>query len=164
MPECPIFPGPTTWRLLPHWTLKCQPSLHSRRCYSSLALRLQRFLPQTAPSRQHGAGYEATISHVGPIFEIHGLLQSYNSLNQNPCTVLAYMVATCNNGCECPVLCVGELPLYDLSCPAFTIDPLGLTGTSYSLYSNEDDMCKCNTIAYSLISACSACQGGIWHT
>jgi hypothetical protein len=48
-------------------------------------------------------------------------------------------------------------------CAAFIIDPLGPTGTSYGINGNEGDMCRCNTVAYSLISACSACQGGIWH-
>ena len=30
-----------------------------------------------------------------------GLIQAYNSLNQNPCEVAAYLQSTCNGGCEC---------------------------------------------------------------
>jgi hypothetical protein len=29
-------------------------------------------------------------------------LQTFNSLNQNACTVAAYLMSTCNQGCECP--------------------------------------------------------------
>jgi hypothetical protein len=29
------------------------------------------------------------------------LIQEYNSLNQNPCEVAAYLQSTCNGGCEC---------------------------------------------------------------
>jgi len=30
-----------------------------------------------------------------------GLVQTFNTLNQSPCTVAAYLGATCNMGCEC---------------------------------------------------------------
>lgn len=30
-----------------------------------------------------------------------GLLQTFNSLNQNPCLVAAFLQSTCNMGCEC---------------------------------------------------------------
>jgi len=48
---------------------------------------------------------------------------------------------------------------------AFTINSL-LPGYSYTGPSGVDDsnMCKCNTIAYSLISACDACQSETWIT
>ncbi|KAI0064538.1 hypothetical protein BV25DRAFT_1989821 [Artomyces pyxidatus] len=69
---------------------------------------------------------------------------SFNSLGQNPCTVAAYLEATCNGG-------------------QFVIAPLQpdheYTGPSGP---DDGDMCKCNTVAYSLISACDACQGAAW--
>ncbi|KAF8477808.1 hypothetical protein DFH94DRAFT_755939 [Russula ochroleuca] len=68
-----------------------------------------------------------------------------NSLNQSACTVAAYMMSTCNGG-------------------SFDISPLLDTKHSYTGPSGNDDsdLCKCNTIAYSLISACDACQGSEW--
>jgi len=69
---------------------------------------------------------------------------SFNSLGQNPCTVTAYLNAICNSG-------------------SFSIPPLepnhhyiGPDGP------DNGDLCKCNTVAYSLISACDACQGNAW--
>ncbi|KAH9047436.1 hypothetical protein EDB83DRAFT_1461423 [Lactarius deliciosus] len=56
---------------------------------------------------------------------------SYNSLGQNPCNVAAYLEATC--------------------------------GTGRSLYrgpnAGQSNLCECNTVVYSLVSACGACQG-----
>jgi hypothetical protein len=48
---------------------------------------------------------------------------------------------------------------------AFTINSL-LPGYSYTGPSGVDDsnLCKCNTVAYSLISACDACQSSTWIT
>ena len=53
--------------------------------------------------------------------------------------------------------------LADSSLAVFTINPLKL-GHSYGGPSSADgsNMCKCNTIAYSLVSACAACQGADW--
>ncbi|KAN0114319.1 hypothetical protein V8E52_006815 [Russula decolorans] len=67
-----------------------------------------------------------------------------NSLGQNPCLVTAYLMGTCNDG-------------------SFTIDAL-IPGDKYPGPSGiqDSDLCMCNTVAYSLISACGACQGGIW--
>ncbi|KAI0297402.1 hypothetical protein BC826DRAFT_165512 [Russula brevipes] len=69
---------------------------------------------------------------------------SFNSMNQNPCTVAAYLLGTCNEG-------------------SFIIHPL-LPGYSYMGPSALDagNWCKCNTVAYSLLSACAACQGELW--
>ena len=46
---------------------------------------------------------------------------------------------------------------------AFTIPAL-LPQNVYAGPSGDDDsdLCKCNTVVYNLISACSACQGGQW--
>jgi len=69
---------------------------------------------------------------------------SANSLGQNPCTVSAYLESTCAGG--------------TFSIPA--LQP----GSSYSgpTGSDDSDLCKCNTVVYSLLSACDACQGGQW--
>jgi len=65
---------------------------------------------------------------------------SYNSLNQNACWVAAYMMATCYDG------------RFEVLQPPY-LGPYA---------SQSTDLCECNTIAYSLLSACSACQGGTW--
>lgn len=69
---------------------------------------------------------------------------SYNSLSQSPCFVAAYLAAVCNNG-------------------TFTIPAL-LPQHSYTGPNGQDndDLCKCNTVLYNLISACDACQGEPW--
>lgn len=79
-----------------------------------------------------------------PICTDSSLAWSYNSLQQNPCWIVAYLAAVCNNG-------------------AFVIPAL-LPQNSYSGPSGTDDsdMCKCNTVVYNLISACDACQGNPW--
>ncbi|KAH9054916.1 hypothetical protein EDB87DRAFT_1361132 [Lactarius vividus] len=70
---------------------------------------------------------------------------SFNSLDQNPCGVTAYMMSTCYHG-------------------GFAMNPLGLGDIAYAGPSREDvrdaGPCWCNTVAFSLISACSECQGG----
>ncbi|KAI0271934.1 hypothetical protein BGY98DRAFT_936902 [Russula aff. rugulosa BPL654] len=67
-----------------------------------------------------------------------------NSLEQNPCTVAAYLMATCSGG-------------------SFTLNAL-LPGDQYLGPTGPDDsdLCKCNTVTYSLLSACDACQGADW--
>ncbi|KAH9958294.1 hypothetical protein BC827DRAFT_609932 [Russula dissimulans] len=69
---------------------------------------------------------------------------SYNSLDQNPCLIAAYLAAVCNNG--------------EFSVPAL------LPQHSYNgpNGSDDDDICKCNPVLYNLISACDACQGDTW--
>ncbi|KAH9169672.1 hypothetical protein EDB89DRAFT_1448999 [Lactarius sanguifluus] len=64
---------------------------------------------------------------------------SFNTRGQNACTVAAYLMGTCNDG-------------------TFTIHAL-LPGKFYTV-SNDVANCECNMVAYNLLSACSACQGG----
>ena len=47
--------------------------------------------------------------------------------------------------------------------PAFTLDSLP-PGYSYTgpSGSDNDDICKCNSVVYNLMSACDACQGSPW--
>lgn len=101
--------------------------------------------------------------------------QSYNSLEQNPCKVAAYLEAVCNSGRASLFL-----P------PSFSFEYLCCSGTEYMLLrwttnaefsipallpdnhytgptvANTDNLCKCNTVVYSLVSACGGCQGGEW--
>jgi hypothetical protein len=92
--------------------------------------------------------------------------QSYNSLGQNPCTVAAYLMSTCNGGCELssslPCPCIFE-PCRLISFSAFAIKTLapGYHYTGPGGY-DDTDLCKCNTVTYSLLSACVACQGEEW--
>jgi len=69
---------------------------------------------------------------------------TYNSQEQSPCLVVAYLAAMCNSG-------------------SFSMSPL-LPQHAYNGPSGPDDgdTCKCNTVAYNLISACDACQAEQW--
>ncbi|KAH9009361.1 hypothetical protein EDB83DRAFT_2416633 [Lactarius deliciosus] len=71
---------------------------------------------------------------------------SFNSLDQNPCLVTAYLMATCYGG-------------------AFIVGPLLVVGDSYSSPTKEQvqeaNSCWCSTVILSLISACGECQDGL---
>ncbi|KAH9973145.1 hypothetical protein BGW80DRAFT_1459453 [Lactifluus volemus] len=70
---------------------------------------------------------------------------TYNSLNQNPCLVAAFLQSTCNGGS------------YDL--PALNL------GYSYAgPEAGYGDLCWCSTVVYSLLSACDACQNEPWFS
>ncbi|KAI6132221.1 hypothetical protein EDD16DRAFT_1535435 [Pisolithus croceorrhizus] len=64
-----------------------------------------------------------------------------NSKNQNPCLVAAYLNGVCFGG-------------------QFTVESLP-PGAEYSCPSgNYANACECNTVTYSLMSACATCQNG----
>ncbi|KAH9066328.1 hypothetical protein EDB87DRAFT_708702 [Lactarius vividus] len=69
---------------------------------------------------------------------------SYNSLQQNPCWVAAYLAAVCNNN---TIIITALQPQHYYTGPSGP---------------DDDDICKCNTVVYNLISACDACQGESW--
>ncbi|KAH9992127.1 hypothetical protein BJV77DRAFT_1003629 [Russula vinacea] len=70
-----------------------------------------------------------------------------NSLGQSPCEVAAYLQGVCDNGVfSIPVLVPGD-------------SYVGPTGSS-----DASDLCKCNTVVYSLMSACDACQDALWFS
>ncbi|KAI0250875.1 hypothetical protein BJV78DRAFT_526497 [Lactifluus subvellereus] len=71
---------------------------------------------------------------------------TFNSLDQNACTVAGYLESTCNFG-------------------SWNITAISAPGNVYLGPSGTDDgnLCKCNTVSYSLLSACSSCQGGSWQ-
>ncbi|KAI9459697.1 hypothetical protein BJY52DRAFT_356708 [Lactarius psammicola] len=68
---------------------------------------------------------------------------SYNSIGQDPCTILAYLMATCYNG-------------------EFSLDPIPGSTWAYLGPSilQSANKCECSTVAFNLFSACSTCQGG----
>ncbi|KAF8463023.1 hypothetical protein DFH94DRAFT_481874 [Russula ochroleuca] len=72
---------------------------------------------------------------------------SFNSLDQDPYLVAAFMMSTCNGG-------------------TFTMKSLPTGSMYYPGPSPKDDadynLCMCTTIVYSLRSACGGCQGGTW--
>ncbi|TFY68981.1 hypothetical protein EVG20_g3336 [Dentipellis fragilis] len=69
-----------------------------------------------------------------------GFQWSYNSLNQTPCLIAAYVEAACDGG-------------------QFSIPPLAPNHHYTGPTAGQGNPCLCNTVAYSLISACDACQG-----
>ena len=81
-------------------SLKCRSLLRLRPRCSSLAFRLPRSWPQIV-TRRCGAGYESTMSLIDVLSRTDGLVQTYNSLNQSPCKVAAYLQSTCGGGSEC---------------------------------------------------------------
>jgi len=68
-----------------------------------------------------------------------------NSLGQNPCLVSAYLSSVCNSGTWFVPTLVGEGPY----------NPPDGTGVT---------TCRCNTVVYNLLQACSDCQGGLIDT
>ncbi|KAF8491364.1 hypothetical protein F5888DRAFT_1736780 [Russula emetica] len=74
---------------------------------------------------------------------------SFNSLGQSPCAVAAQLQGVCDNGeFSIPSLVSGD-------------SYVGPTGSN-----DSTDLCKCNTVVYSLMSACGACQfeDAIWFS
>jgi len=71
---------------------------------------------------------------------------TYNSLNQDCCTVASYLAS----------VCTGDPPNLDPALPAgyHYNAPSGSTATP----------CECNTVYYSVISACASCQNGQFLT
>ena len=54
----------------------------------------------------------------------------------------------------------------DISLAGYSMNPLqpgyGYTGPTGATAVNVSNICKCNTVTYSLLSACDACQGIYW--
>jgi len=66
---------------------------------------------------------------------------SFNSLLQSPCLVTAYLASPCASNGD-----------YVVS---------SLNSTNFYLPSNHGDICECNSVVYSLFSACAACQNAL---
>jgi hypothetical protein len=94
--------------------------------------------------------------------------QTYNSLGQSPCAVAAYLQSVCGHGGAANDLAISFPRFFHKDRRAvFTIPTLTSEGTVYTGPtgpSDEDDLCKCNTVVYSLMSACGACQGSNWFS
>ena len=100
------------------------------------------------------------------------LVQTSNSLGQSPCTVIAYMMSTCNGGREfffffflfffnCRTLVV----LISLSFAEYLLWPLQPTWVYFGPSGTDNaNLCECSTVGYSLFSACGACQEQEWIT
>jgi len=95
-----------------------------------------------------------------PISDRFSLLQSYNSLNQNPCNVAAMLESTCYAGSEFSCPSTPHVVMVHFS--EFTIPRLQPSWDYTGPNLGEDNLCQCNTIVYSLVSACGGCQGSTW--
>ncbi|KAG8992189.1 hypothetical protein FRB94_011907 [Tulasnella sp. JGI-2019a] len=73
-----------------------------------------------------------------------------NALGQNPCLVSAYLSGTCNNGTGTPTWFVPTLISTGPYSPPQGNDP-----------TDGANECRCSTVTYNLLQACSVCQGGI---
>jgi len=67
----------------------------------------------------------------------------FNSMGQSPCYVASILTYPCGN--------------------AFGILPLP-SGSVYQVEKGQNNACTCNSVFYSLTSACSACRDGGWNT
>jgi hypothetical protein len=77
---------------------------HSPPCFSFLSFLSPRFLRRVAP-RRYISGYAFRASEFRQyshwlLFDLMHCVQTYNSLAQSPCTVLANLMATCDAGSE----------------------------------------------------------------
>ncbi|KAH9955179.1 hypothetical protein BGW80DRAFT_375706 [Lactifluus volemus] len=70
---------------------------------------------------------------------------TYNSIEQNPCTVAAYLLSTCYGG-------------------SYNIQPLPQDYSYTGPTAGTSNTCTCSTVSYSLLSACDACQGSMWFS
>ncbi|KAF8339239.1 hypothetical protein F5887DRAFT_475680 [Amanita rubescens] len=71
---------------------------------------------------------------------------TFNSMGQSPCYVADALMDQC----------LGQM---------YTIIPLSVPGDSYEFPENFlNATCSCNTVWYSLLSACAICQNGSWIT
>ncbi|KAI6109518.1 hypothetical protein EDD16DRAFT_673721 [Pisolithus croceorrhizus] len=66
-----------------------------------------------------------------------------NSKSQNPCLVAAYVQGVCSGG-------------------QFSVDALQPNTHYVGPYTDQANACECNTVTYSLISACSICQNSTY--
>ncbi|KAI0259719.1 hypothetical protein BC834DRAFT_603554 [Gloeopeniophorella convolvens] len=89
-------------------------------------------------------GHNVQAGLSAPNCTVAGWEWSFNTLQQNPCVVGAYLEATCTGSFSIPQL------------PSTTVAYLGPKGPE------DASLCQCNTVVYSLLSACDACQGASW--
>jgi len=93
------------------------------------------------------------------------VFQSYNTLGQSPCAVGTYLQGACNHGGTLQVW--GCLVHRTHPRKVFTLPDLVSDDYSYvgpTVPSDFSNLCKCNTVVYSLLSACDTCQGSNWFS
>lgn len=90
------------------------------------------------------------------------LWQMNNSLIQNPCSVASYLVAACEDmGAPFPLLNRTWRSGITSLLAAVLVGPLP-AGSEYGLKS-DDPSSECNTVIYSMFSACATCQNGTFQ-
>jgi len=80
----------------------------------------------------------ANAQHTEAVCNVTELSWSFNSLQQSPCLVSAYLANPCSSDGDYDVVDIG---------PGFHYNP-----------SDMPSVCECNTVVYNLFSACAACQ------
>jgi len=71
---------------------------------------------------------------------------TYNSLDQSPCYVAIALIEMVSSG------------------QAYSLPPVSFLGQIYGLPAGATTVYFCNTVWYSLLSACALCQDGSWFT
>ena len=101
-PRAQIYPTPTTFLLSP---LPMGPQVTILAVLTTLFLFSGSAVSQISYALCTTSTYDWVWTTNAPcpnqIRQLTGLIQAYNSLNQNPCEVAAYMEGTCNQGGEC---------------------------------------------------------------
>ncbi|KAI9444360.1 hypothetical protein BJY52DRAFT_1316680, partial [Lactarius psammicola] len=69
---------------------------------------------------------------------------SYNSIGQDPCTIVAYLMATCYDGSNMFFKLLGALPVYSPPIE-FSLEPVLVS----------PNPCDCSTVSFNLLSACT---------
>lgn len=85
-----------------------------------------------------------------------------NSKGQSPCLVLAYLDAACS-----PEPSSGRIsqPVLIRYTNVIFVEWVGNAlspGEEYGLSKDGTDQCHCSTVTYSVLAACSACQGATY--
>ena len=88
----------------------------------------------------------------------HGrVLQMNNVKNQSPCLIASWSVVPCQENCELPMLFMFTRKLRRFT--AWIIAAISSAPYLGPLPGSALFQCQCNTVHYSLIAACGACQG-----
>jgi hypothetical protein len=84
--------------------------------------------------------------------------QTYNTQMKSPCEVASILLSECNNGRQYHplVMFFGSSIHHSL---AFPVDTLPQSSHYVGPSIQNANPCQCNTVTYSLMSACGACQG-----
>ena len=148
---------------------KCHSLLYHSHPFSSfLALRSPIFLLRIVTRRGHGYAYFLFLQCIlWPLPNLMALSSSHTILSakirvgsQRTCCRHAAM--TVSRFIVCFALHFANIIISSFFV-AFTMWPLQPGGTYFGPSSVQDsNLCKCNSVTYSLLSACSGCQGGTW--